>query len=36
MQNGKKDEAIVKLRESKEKQQELDQFLKANPDISLD
>lgn len=33
VQSGKKEEAVLKLREFKEKQQELDQFLKDNPDI---
>ena len=35
-QDGKKAEAIIKLRESKEKQQELDDFLKENSDIKLE
>ena len=35
-QDGKKAEAIVKLRESKEKQQDLDNYLKENPDINLE
>ena len=34
--DGKKAEAIVKLRESKEKQQDLDNYLKENPDINLE
>ena len=35
-QDGKKAEAIVKLRESKEKQKDLDNYLKENPDINLE